>query len=546
MKVMLSLVLAAALLLGLAACIAPKKPSHGEKALPADSTPEGEGTTAAPETAPSPEVKECESAESFAQNMTVGWNLGLALSYFAEQPKAGVEGLSGLVFFMASDGSYSRSDNVAFDLASKTAEITWTLGENGILTAGAGSSVTGIGVEQWNFSLGAADKLTYRLEALSYVTADGAEVSCDAARLTEYTTDMSDGTGGQAGLMAADGGLAVSEIKEIRAKMKFVGIDRAREVTPESIDYAQTRWGNPLTTQEMINAVRDKGFNLIRVQVSYVTHMDHAGNIDKLWLDRVAEVVDYCMNAGVYCLLTSTGAGWLEAERETFPEHSAVYRRMWEQISARFADYGELLLFEACNEVLNADKLWSNPPKESYDVMNELYQIFVDTVRAGGGYNTTRNLVLNPYAAAYEYNMNQNFKLPQDSTDGHLIAEVHCYEPNNFCFNEINLGSNNFTNEWGTKAERAKIEIIMKNLKRRFVEELGVPVIVGEFGVVDRADEDTRAQYVGHFAKMAEKYGVKLVIFDDGGDFTVFERTDLSWPYEKVIEALLTRGASVE
>lgn len=415
MKIILSLVLAAALLLGLAACVAQKKPSQGEETLPPDSTPEGEGTTAAPETSPQPEVKECESAESFAQNMTTGWNLGLALSYYAEQPKAGVE-----------------------------------------------------------------------------------------------------------------------------------GTDRAREVTPESIDYAQTRWGNPLTTQEMINAVRDKGFNLIRVQVSYVTHMDHAGNIDELWLDRVAEVVDYCMNAGVYCLLTSTGAGWLEAERETFPEQSAVYRRMWEQISARFADYGELLLFEACNEVLNADKLWSNPPQESYDVMNELYQIFVDTVRAGGGYNTTRNLVLNPYAAAYEYNMNQNFKLPQDSTDGHLIAEVHCYEPNNFCFNETNLGSTNFTNEWGTKAERAKIEIIMKNLKRRFVEELGVPVIVGEFGVVDRADEDTRAQYIGHFAKMAEKYGVKLVIFDDGWDFTVFERTDLSWPYEKVIEALLTRGASVE
>ena len=94
------------------------------------------------------------------------------------------------------------------------------------------------------------------------------------------------------------------------------------------------------------------------------------------------------------------------AERSTFPEQSAIYRRLWEQISAKFADYGELLLFESCNEVLNAQKSWSNPQAESYAVMNDLYQIFVDTVRAGGGYNTTRNLILNPYAATTEVNLN--------------------------------------------------------------------------------------------------------------------------------------------
>ena len=204
------------------------------------------------------------------------------------------------------------------------------------------------------------------------------------------------------------------------------------------------------------------------------------------------------------------------------------------------------MLFAACNEILTANKIWWNPPQEAYDVMNEIYQIFVDTVRASGGYNETRNLVLNPYAAAYDYNMNKNFKLPNDSADRHLIAQVHCYEPNNFCFNETNLGSTNFTNEWGTDEEKSELDSIISGIYKRFVSELGIPVIIGEFGVVNRATEEEREKYIGYYSQTAAKYGIKLVIFDDGWDFAVFERTDLSWPYEKVIQALLTEGESVE
>ncbi len=313
----------------------------------------------------------------------------------------------------------------------------------------------------------------------------------------------------------------------------------------ERVAAAQTMWGSPPATQEMIDAVRDRGFNLIRVQVSYLNHMDGEGNVDPLWLDRVVEIVDYCMNAGVYCLLTSTGAGWMTAERDTFPEQSAVYRRMWEQIAARFTDHGSLLLFEAVNEVLNAEGAWWNPGREAYAVMNDLYQVFVDTVRAAGGCNATRNLVLTPYAATYDAEMNYYFRLPSDSAEGHIIAEVHCYDPVNFCFNEINLGSADFKDEWGTAGERKRLNDILEGLKRRFSDELGIPVIVGEFGVVDRASEEERAEYIGYYAKTADQYGVGLILFDDGWDFAVFDRRTLTWRYDKVIDALMTKGASV-
>ena len=401
------------------------------------------------------------------------------------------------------------------------------------MEAGADACIDYIGIELWNFSLGESDVLKYSIDELRYVTADG-EVNVTEG-IGEKSTDMGGGTGG--GPVVDLDEPAVADIQEIHAKVTFIEQTKG-DSTPESIAAAEMSWGNPVTTQAMIDKVRDRGFNMIRVQVSYVNHMDAEGNIDPLWLERVAEVVDYCMNAGVYCLINTTGAGWMTADPETFEEQSKIYARLWEQIAARFADYGELLLFESCNEVLNSNEQWWNPPAECYDVMNGFYQVFVDTVRAGGGYNETRNLVLNPYAAAYDYHMNQGFKLPEDTVEGHLIAQVHCYEPNTFCFNEANLGSTNFANEWGTDAEKRKIDEIMKNIRKRFIEELGIPVIIGEFGTVNRVVEEERAEYVGYYAKAADENGIKLIIFDDGGDFTVFDRTTLSWPYETIIEAL--------
>ncbi len=312
------------------------------------------------------------------------------------------------------------------------------------------------------------------------------------------------------------------------------------ESTLEDINSAQTAWGNPITTQEMINAVRDKGFNLIRVQVSYNNHMDSSGNIDKLWLDRVVEIVDYCMEADVYCLLTATGCVWATAEPKTFEEQSAIYRRIWEQVAARFVDYDERLLFEGLNELLPAGG-WGASIKDKHITVHESFcQIFVDTVRASGGYNETRNLVLNPIAATYSYEYNKMFDLPKDPADNHLLAAVHCYVPVQFCFNETNLGSTDFRNEWGGEEDEKELDSILHSVKTRFIDELGVPVIVGEFGVVDRATEEERSEYISFYSKTAKKYDIKLVIFDDGWDFTVFERETLTWPYEKVIDALFS------
>ena len=489
-----------------------------------------------------PNNKVCETAEEFNRNMTFGWNLGLGLSYYVNKPKADTDNWQNLVYITASDGSYSRSNTVKFNAATKTADIVWKLGSDGVNNFSPNATLKSIGTEMWNWSLWQKTKVSFKIEELYYVTKNGTEVPCDASKLTKYEKDISGGTCGVADVMSFENGVAMSSIKEVRAKIKFVSYKS--EGGFMDVTKAELAFGNPVTTQEMINAVRDKGFNLIRVQVCYITHMDEEGNVDPKWLDRVAEVVDYCMNAGVYCLINVAGGGWLEAERETFPEQSAIYRRIWEQVAERFEDYGELLLFESFNEIRNLEGAWSNPSKDEHDVVTYLHHVFVDTVRASGGYNKTRNLVLNTYAAASRYDMNVHFELPEDTVDGHLIGQVHCYTPIEFCFNETNLGHSNFRNEWGTADDYAELSAKLEGVKKRFIDELGIPVIIGEFGAVDRTSETERAEYIGYYSKLADQYGLKLVIFDDGYEFTVFDRETLTWPYEKVIQALLTKGAS--
>lgn len=471
----------------------------------------------------------CESADEFIQNMGVGWNLGCALSVcFDESPLQ-----NAAIYFLTDNGAYNRSAVSYFDPNTMTAEIVWEIDmTSGTIWCDESAILDRIGIELRNPVLDINDIITYRVDELVYVTETG-EVTLP---VSEQTTNMSDGDGSN--IVATLESIPVGQIKQIRAKITYLDKVYGDYIAsgPHKIE---TMWSNPATTPEMINTVHDRGFDTIRVSVSYLHHMDARGNIDPDWLDRVVEVVDYCMDAEVYCILNISGAGWLTAEPDTYEAQSAVYRRLWEQIATVFAGYGERLLFESFNEILTEDELWSNPPITAFEVVHNLHQDFVDTVRSCGGYNETRNLVLNPYGASGDYAMAKFFELPQDTVKNHLVAQVHCYYPNKFTMNEINVGNIGFVNQWGTEGDRHALEAKFFNMKTRFMDELGIPVIIGEFGVANRAPESERREYLEFYAQTAKKYGIKLVVFDAGSDFTLLDRRNLTWPYQSLVDVLL-------
>jgi len=172
----------------------------------------------------------------------------------------------------------------------------------------------------------------------------------------------------------------------------------------------ETCWGQPVTTSALMTFLKSEGFNTVRVPVTWYQHIDDEGNIDESWMKRVQEVVDYVVNAGMYCILNlhhdtaednNSGHVWVKADADAYAANRTKYENLWKNIATHFADYDHHLLFEGYNEMLDAGEHWNNPTDaSSYTALNNFAQSFVDAVRSTGGNNAKRNLVVNLYAAS--------------------------------------------------------------------------------------------------------------------------------------------------
>ena len=215
---------------------------------------------------------------------------------------------------------------------------------------------------------------------------------------------------------------------------------------PQTVYDWEKCWGQPVTTQEIIDAIAAKGFNVIRVPVTWFPHMDADGNVEEAWMNRVQEVVDMVLKAGCYCIVNvhhdasepdparGDGAHWLVADLDNYDAISAKFTKLWTQIANRFKSYDDRLVFEAVNEILDASGNWGDPSNPTaYEAVNKLEQAFVDAVRATGGNNEYRNLLVNPYSAGGTAAKLAGFQAPTDKHPNHILASIHSYDPYWFC-----------------------------------------------------------------------------------------------------------------
>lgn len=309
-----------------------------------------------------------------------------------------------------------------------------------------------------------------------------------------------------------------------------------------SPDYFEKLWGNPVTTKEMIEAVKNGGFSAIRMPITWVNHIDSDNKIDEVWMDRVEEVVTYILDEDLYCIINvhhDTGEkGWLRASYSDWEEKSARYQRIWEQVALRFKDYGEKLLFENYNELLDENSSWWEPKsKESYDAINELNQIFASTVRGTGGNNTQRNLILCTYATSCSPKVSDNLILPNDIYANHFIIEIHFYDPIEFTSKNDSDPEKNKT--W-KKSYEDNIEKGLK-MSAESGKKLGVPVIIGEFGSQNLNNDSAAEEYVKCFMKYAREYDLTPFYWDDGGYYRLLNRTSLEWEKGGYREAMFAK-----
>lgn len=305
---------------------------------------------------------------------------------------------------------------------------------------------------------------------------------------------------------------------------------------------SETAWGNLATTQAMINMVHDTGIDLIRVPVTWYNHMDASTyQIDSAWMARVKETVDYVLADNMYCILNvhhDTGEnGWLKANSTNLDNKKKMFTAIWKQISAEFKDYGDKLLFEGFNEILDESaNQWYNPSTEAVPITNDLNQIFVDTVRKSGGNNDKRVLICNTYCAGANKEITSGFRLPSDTVSNKLIVETHIYQP----FPFTSEGYPDVTT-WDSTSLNQYVD----NIYGQFVQN-GTPVIIGEFGCANKNNMDQITSWANYYVEYCKARGIKCIWWDNGAQYKIFNRRTLKVSEENLLNTMLAAANGEE
>lgn len=320
--------------------------------------------------------------------------------------------------------------------------------------------------------------------------------------------------------------------------------------TKTSDEYqGETAWGAPMTTEEMILAVKEAGFNTVRLPVTWHTHVDEDFNISEVWLNRVQEVVDFAYDNGMYVILNihhDIVKKYYYPTYETLENTKKYSKAIWTQVSEKFKDYDEHLIFESINEprLKGTDNEWwidtsTDLGKEAIDCIMQVNQEFVDLVRASGGKNETRYLMTPSYCASPDYAVSDLFSLPDDPA-GRTMVSVHAYQPYNFAL-DANMNNNNFVADRMGKS----LETLMKGLYDKFTSK-GIPVVIGEFGSRNKGDNlESRISHAGYYVAAAKAAGITCVWWDNnaftgsGELFGLFDRKAMSWKYPDIVLALV-------
>jgi endoglucanase len=341
----------------------------------------------------------------------------------------------------------------------------------------------------------------------------------------------------------------------------LTSVELAREMIPgwnvgnslEAIG-GETAWGNPLISQRLIDSVKAAGFKAVRIPVAWSRFSDESTfTIESEWLDRVEDVVIYVLNRDMYAIINEHwDNGWIQP---TYADSEYVSNRlaaMWKQIAIRFRDYGDKVLFAGTNEVMKEGD-YGTPTKEYYTVQNSYNQIFVSTVRATGGRNYYRHLIVQGFNTNINYTVSY-FTIPFDPTPNRLMVEVHYYDPYNFTINEnssvIRWGQNSGTTE--TWANEPWANTQFNKMKTNFIDK-GYAVILGEYGAMSRLNlgsaalnaehAEYRRYYINYITYALVQYGLVPFYWDNGytGDhgMGIFTRSTGAQFCPELIEAIM-------
>jgi endoglucanase len=322
---------------------------------------------------------------------------------------------------------------------------------------------------------------------------------------------------------------------------------------------SETYWGNPKITEDYVKFVKQSGFNAIRLPVSWNQYANQTtAQIEIDWLNRVKEVVKYCIDNDIYVIVNiHWDGGWLEnnVSTEKQAENNLKQKALWEQIATHLRDFDEHLMFASANE-----PSVTKGSSEQMDVLLSYHQAFIDAVRSTGGKNAYRVLIVQGPNTDVEITNQLMTKMPTDSASNRLMAEIHYYTPWNFTGMTKDEGWGNQFYYWGknyhsttdtvhnpTWGEEETVDEMFGLMKTQFVDK-GIPLIVGEYGAQyrDKLTGDaltlhlaSRAYFLKYVTQQALAKGLVPFYWDTGGVLSRNSNTVLD---QQTLDALLEGG----
>jgi endoglucanase len=313
----------------------------------------------------------------------------------------------------------------------------------------------------------------------------------------------------------------------------------------------ETAWGNPKTTKEMIDAVAEAGFNVIRIPTSWGEKMitdDGSYKVPDEWMSRVHEIVDYAFENDMYVILnTHHETAWIKPATDQIDSFLPQFTSLWTQIAESFEQYGDHLLFEGLNEprIEGGKNEWNGGTADGREALNTLNKAFVDTVRATGGNNSKRALLITTFAAAITNSSLKDLVIPDDDR---IIVSLHAYTPYNYTYNS--------KESWEvftfTDSVAKEIDNVF-NLIDQYLTDNKIPVIITEYGSVSKRETEDgerndaeNVKWVKYYLERAKKSGIPCVWWDNGyyysGNelFGIFNRKTCEWFVPDLVEAIMS------
>lgn len=293
----------------------------------------------------------------------------------------------------------------------------------------------------------------------------------------------------------------------------------------------ETCWGNPKATAALFALLKELGFTSVRIPVTWFQHMDENDRIEDVWMDRVNEVVDDILAQGMYAILNvqHDDQDWLIADEQNEARATATLASVWTQIAARFADYGERLVFDVMNEprVVGSPLEWIGTPEER-TVVNRFNRAALQAIRSAGGCNASRYVMVTTCCASVSEENCSALLVPDDP---HVIVSLHYYymtaHRSEYLDCEKPLRA----------ADYIEIHKTLRRIHKTFLQS-GIGVSISEFGWTDRVHLKNLSRKAAQFVRLVTNYGMSCLVWDNGGDFRLIDRNNLTAEFPDYVDAV--------